>query len=392
MRAFHSIAALLVVGLIVNSCATPRGAPGSVKDIQPGQEPEATTDEAGLWLIVEEMEQELATSGRVITDKGLNTYIRQILCKLVPSYCSDIRFYIVETPHFNAMMAPNGYMEIWTGLMLRAQNEAQLAYVIGHEIGHYLRRHSLQQWRNVKDMSDLLIFVQMATSAAGVGYAGDIASLAAMGNIMAFSRDQEREADDIGFDLMVRAGYDPREAARLWQALIAERKAAKAPEYFIFFTTHPPIKERIETLKSNADQIDAERQILLKRQHEYFEAIRHFRASWLRNELQKYDFEATRVVIEFLIQGGDNLSEIYFYQGELNRIRGQEGDVERAIQAYQKADALGNAPPETYRSLGLVCLRKGLKELARDAFRKYLLLKSDASDRLIIESYIKGLE
>ncbi len=79
MRALHFIAALFVVGLIVNSCATPRGAPGSVKDIQPGQEPEATTDEAGLWLIVEEMEQEVATSGRVVTDKGLNTYIRQIL-------------------------------------------------------------------------------------------------------------------------------------------------------------------------------------------------------------------------------------------------------------------------------------------------------------------------
>jgi len=392
MRVFNIIPTLLTIGCIIISCAAPKGTPGSLSDIQPGQKPAATTDEAGLWLIVEEMEQELATSGRIVTDDGLNAYIRRILCNLVPSHCNDIRFYIVDTPHFNARMAPNGYMEIWTGLMLRAQNEAQLAYVIGHEIGHYLRRHSLQQLRNVRNMTDLLIFVRFATSAAGAGYAGDIAALAAMGNILAFSRDQEREADDLGFDFMVQAHYDPREAAKIWEALIEERKAANAPEYFIFFKTHPAIKERIKTLKTKADQLIAQGQMSFKRQEEYYNAIEPFRGNWLRNEFQKSDYEATRVVIDHLIQGGDNISELYFYKGEMNRIRSEPGDEDRAIEAYQTADLAGNAPPETYRSLGLVYLRKGLKEEARKSFEQYLKVNSNATDRLIIESYINQLE
>lgn len=78
------------------------------------------------------------------------------------------------------MMAPNGYMEIWTGLMLRAQNEAQLAYVIGHEIGHYQERHSLERWRAVRNTTTALAFVRIAASAAGTGYAGDIATFAAL--------------------------------------------------------------------------------------------------------------------------------------------------------------------------------------------------------------------
>ena len=246
--------ALLVLCIACISCATPRGAPGALEDIGPNQRPDPSSDEAGLWFYMDQIESRLKTSGGVITDPALNAYVRDMVCKLAPSYCADIRIYIVQTPHFNASMAPNGSMQVWTGLMLRAQSEAQLAYILGHEIAHYLRRHSVQQWRTVRNTSSVLAFFSLATACAGVGYVGDLATLAAVGGIFAFSRDQEREADDIGFEIMAKAGYDPREAPKIWGALMAEDKAGGKSGKSIFFATHPSSEERLETLHGLAEK------------------------------------------------------------------------------------------------------------------------------------------
>jgi predicted Zn-dependent protease len=231
----------LMLCLVCLACATTQ-----MPDIKPGEKPAIESDEAGLWMYMDDIEENLKTSGRIETDPLFNAYTRKIICKLAPDYCENIRFYIVRTPHFNASMAPNGSMQIWTGLMLRAQNEAQLAYVLGHEIGHYQRRHSLKQWRSVRDTSSVLIFFQLAAAGAGVGFAGDMAQLIALAGIFAYSRDQEREADDIGFELMANAGYDFHEAANIWQALIEEHEAADHPDQFILFASHPSTQERVK--------------------------------------------------------------------------------------------------------------------------------------------------
>jgi len=382
-----------LLGIVCASCAThpPRGTPGALEDAQPGQRPTAASDEAGLWMYVERMEKRLSTSGRIIMDPELNAYIRGILCKLFPDYCQDIRFYIVETPHFNASMAPNGFMQIWTGLLLRAENEAQFAYILGHEFGHYVRRHSVQQWRAVRQTSDMLTFFNLATGAAGVGYVGDIAHLAALASIMAYSRDQEREADDIGFELMVEAGYDAREAARTWEALIEEREAADAPEQFIFFSTHPATEERVETLKERTSSLEVAGNTI-KAQEPYLKAIRPFRAVWLRSELYKHDFAATEVLFNRLLAIDDTPGEIYFFQGELHRLRGDPGDADNALANYRRALQTADAPAETNRSMGLVLWRSGRDEDARAAFQRYLEAHEDAPDREMVESYVKDLE
>ncbi|MGD2126408.1 MAG: M48 family metalloprotease [Desulfobacteraceae bacterium] len=363
-----------------------------MSDIQPGQRPDPSSDEAGLWMYMERMEKKLSTSGRIVTDPELSAYIRNIICKLSPEYCNDIRFYVVDTPHFNATMAPNGFMQIWTGLLLRCQNEAQLAYVLGHEIAHYLRRHSVQQWRNVRNTSDVLAFFQLATAAAGVGYAGDIAQLVALGAIFKFSRDQEREADDIGFEMMLQGGYHPKEAAKIWEAIIAERDAADDPEQFIFFSTHPTTEERVKTLNEDADTLVAQGKAGHIQQKEYLAAIGPYRAGWLKDELQKQDFKASQVVLDRLIETGYNLAEIHFFQGEMCRLRGEKGDAGRAVAEYQRALREDNPPPETYRSLGIVHWQIGQKEDARTYFEQYLKMNPEASDSEIIKSYLEALK
>ena len=70
-------------------------------------------------------------------------------------------------------MAPNGMMVVWTGLLLRAQNEAQLAAVIGHEAGHYIKRHSLKTWLDAKARTDLMAFLSIGLAVGGVPGGGD---------------------------------------------------------------------------------------------------------------------------------------------------------------------------------------------------------------------------
>lgn len=383
------VAILSAFALGLASCATPGTGRGALPDLAPGERPAPASDEAGLWRLMDRLETNLKTSGAVVRDPALNDYLRGIVCKLAVDYCGDLRIYVVETPHFNASMAPNGTMQVWTGLLLRVQNEAQLAYVLGHEAGHYLRRHSVSQWRDLRSKSDALVFFRILTSAAGAGFVGDLAQLVALGTVFAFSRDQEREADDIGFALMTKAGYDGREAAKVWEALIEEQEAADKPRPSFFFTTHPASKERIATLEELAGKLDAGG---ARGRDSFLEITLPLRARLLRDELTKREFGETRVVLDHLLEAGSNPGEIHFFRGELYRLRGEEWDDSRALAAYDDALRTGDAPPETYRSRGLVYMRVDEPARARAAFRDYLAARPDASDRRMIESYLATLE
>jgi len=392
MRHGTSAVCVLLIILTCVSCATLRGAPGALPDIEPGQRPSLDTDEAGLWMLMDRVETSLRTSGGLVTDPGLTTYVRGVVCQLAGSYCPDIRVYVIQTPHFNATMAPNGAIAVWTGLILRTQNEAQLAYILGHELGHYLRRHSVQMWRDVRSTSDLLVLFNVLAAAAGVGYAGNLGQLIALGSLYAFSRDNEREADDVGFELMVKAGYDPHEAPKIWEALIKERDAAKDPAPFIFFATHPPTEERIATLRKLAQEAAAQGGPAVVGKDRFVAATRPLRATFLRDELRQREFARSQIVLDHLIDTGVGLGELYFFQGELHRLRAEPGDEAKAITAYQRALEAGDAPIETHRALGLLYAKAGDKQKARLALQRYLRGRPDAEDRAMIQRYLQQLD
>ena len=372
------------IGII--ACAT-----APVEDIQPGQKPALDTDEAGLWMYMDKAESDLRTSGRIVADEALNKYIGNIICRLDQTQCPHIRFYIVETPHFNAAMAPNGFMQIWTGLLLRSQNEDQLAYVLAHEIGHYNRRHTLQQWRRTKNTTTGLTVFQLLTAGVGLGVAGDIAYIVGIAGLMAYSRDMEREADDIAFDLMTETGYDPREAPKIWQNLIEEMEAEDNSTPSIFFATHPTTGERLRTLEKKAQAIVGDSPVVTPSLEPYLDMIAPYRGDWLRDELQKRKFAETQVVLNHLFAGNKNPGELYYYEGELYRMRGEEDDREKAISSYETALKQEAFPTATYRSLGLLYWKSANMDSARDAFQNYLEDDPDVHDAPMIEAYLKEL-
>ncbi|WP_282605590.1 M48 family metallopeptidase [Pelagibius sp. Alg239-R121] len=341
---------------------------------------------------VEQAEAELKTSGRVVYDPELNKYVGEMVCRLAAEYCQDVRVYVVNAAGFNASMSPNGAMHVWTGLLLRVENEAQLANVLAHELAHYRQRHSLQRWRDIRAKTDGLVFFQIATAMVGAAPIGALASLAALDSIYGFSRDQEREADDLGFDSLTAAGYDPREAPRVWEFMIEEKEASDAPKRTFFFSTHPQSEERQETLAKKVDELGDLTDSLILGEERFRAQTLRFRSAWLAQEIKVGDFGRGIAMVERLLKRDPDAGELHFAKGELLRRRGGDGDYDDAVSAYEQAMKAIDYPASVHRSLALVQWSQGKDAQAAAAFHDYLEKKPDADDRLIIESYISQLK
>ncbi len=378
-------AAALIAALMLAGC----GSTGQTVDIAPGETPDINTDEAGLWMRMERAETAILTSGRVVEDPALNAYVSDIICRLAPDHCTDLRIYVLRDSAFNATAGPNGALYVFSGLLLRAESESQLAYVLGHEIAHYTRRHSLQRWRDARAKTDAVAALQVLSAAAQVATGtyipvGDAVAISMYGSIFAFSRENEREADAVGLRMMAEAGYSAADAAGIWEGLLAEREASDDSEPPLFFATHPAIEDRITALDALADDVDPARQA----EDRHLRVIAPFRGDWLRDELTRRDFAATEVLLDRLAESSHQDGEIAFFQGELYRLRGEDGDDDRAVAAYRKAVNWGGAPPELHRSLGTVHYAAGRRQAARRAFERYLEEAPNAGDREMIRFYI----
>jgi len=241
----------LFIIIFLGSCTTPIGGAKKIEDIKPQETPSIETIEAGLWMQMNNYEEKLKTSGSRLKDKDLEKYLKNILCNLSPDYCKDIRVYVQDMPYFNAFMAPNGMMVVWTGLLLRAQNEAQVAAVIGHEAGHYIKRHSLKSWLDAKSRTDLMVLLSIGLAIGGVPAGGDIFNLTQLlqiGFMAKHSRDNEREADKIGLDFLINSGYDPYEAPKIWENIVKEMELGEVNKPLSFLASHPAPEERIKNL------------------------------------------------------------------------------------------------------------------------------------------------
>ena len=155
-----------------------------------------------------------------------------------------LQFTLFDNAEPNAFALPGGKVGVYTGLFKVAKNDAQLAAVMGHEVGHAIARHGAERMSH--GILTQLGGVAVGAATGSQAYVDLYSQAATLGVILPYSRGQESEADEIGLMLMAEAGYDPREAVKLWQnfeALSGERP----PE---FLSTHPAEGTRIERLQA----------------------------------------------------------------------------------------------------------------------------------------------
>lgn len=358
------------------------GAPGPDAVLPPRfAAPDASTDEGGLWAMMQREETRLRRSPFLLKDAALQSYLLGLVCKLAGEHCPDVRVYAVRNPFFNASMAPNGMMQVWSGLLLRVDNEAQLATILAHEIGHYLKRHTLDQLRDAKSRSSFMVFMAM------FGVVGLIGQMAALAGAFGFSRDQEREADRIGMALMRQAGYDPREAAKVWANLLAELSAGADGDptrNSPLFATHPPSDERRDTLSRLAEGASGGR----IGQAEFDQQLAGLQAMLLEDELRRGRHPETLALLDRLVRRSPQRADLLYFRGETRRLRAAPGDDDAALADLQAAVALGGEPAETHRALGYLHQKRQQGAASRAAFARYLDMAPQAADAAMVRSYL----
>lgn len=389
MKSIFLITTLLFVSSFGDHAHAETKQPTKVEAIPAGYKPAGKTDEAELWYILDKIEADVKQSPRLIRDPALNKYVRDVTCKVTGDYCKDLRIYILDVPYFNASMSPNGMMQVWSGALLRMQNEAELALVIGHEFGHYKNRHSLSQWRKVKKSSAFLATFGMLTAGTGFDMAANLIGYA---NLAKFSRDKEREADQIGFETIVNNGYDPFVGAQLWDRMLREEKAIDYGKPLPVFASHPQAKERRDDLQMAAQAVanpgktqDAKN---------YHANIDGFLLKWLDSDVSRRRFNSSLQALSDMEAGypAEKKGLFTFYRAEVHRRRNRDGDKAAAATLYQQATTLPGAPAAAWREHGLVLKTANNKTEAVAALEKYLSLSPSADDKAFIDQYLKELK
>lgn len=357
--------------------------------------------EAGLWSTSDRAERDARASAELNADTSLNGYVRSIMCSVAPEYCGEVRVYVMDRQIFNAQVAPNGYVEVWSGLLLRAQTDAELAFVLGHEISHYAENHTIERYNTLKTYQTIAMVVSLGAGLAGAYYGvdlssvGDLAYLSAISAFFGYNRGQESEADALGLRRAAAAGYDPAAAAAIWRALQAETAASTFPSVRrseaanSLFRTHPLTIERVANLDAEASRlVGASRADRVRHRA----AIRPFLSQWLEEELVRRDFGGLLLILDRLATEGEDLGVIDFFRGEAYRQRRGDGDLQKAVLAYRSAVDHDDAPSEAWRELGDAERKLGNVVEARAAWTRYLERAPDADDRWIVEDSLKSLE
>jgi predicted Zn-dependent protease len=263
------LARCLVLTLALAMCLRP---PAVAQDLPSASEPPAsdsqelpTLGEAGAEdlsplqerQLGEQIMLEVRQDPSYLPDPDVTEYLNRLGYELVAASQArhiDFEFVLLRDSTINAFALPGGFICVHSGLILLAQNESELASVMAHEIGHVQQRHIARMIAKQKESLAIAVgSILLALLASRAG--GDAAQAAlavgqgaAISRQLSFSRDNEREADRVGFDILVNAGFDPRAMAAFFTDMQNSTRIYEsfAPAYL---RTHPMTVERITDIQ-----------------------------------------------------------------------------------------------------------------------------------------------
>ena len=221
------------------------------------------TDRAQLLLTSSSYENELGSESYAEQKKenkiSTNTQYTQALdrCgKAIAAVAGDTgfdwEFVVFDSETQNAFCLPGGKVAVYSGIIDQMRNEAELAFVVGHEIGHAIARHSGERisWGYLQSLGGALVEAGLQNDAASTIYGLGTN----LGVILPFSRSNESEADLIGLLLMARAGYNPQASVEFWSRFSTSAEAGMLGN---LMSTHPCDADRIAAMKEHMPEAEA---------------------------------------------------------------------------------------------------------------------------------------
>jgi len=234
----HQLIVLFLAAALAGGCATaPTGRSQLVLM------PESQMDQMGVQAFTN-----IKDETPVATNRTTNSYVQCVGRAITREVGGNWEIVVFRDDAANAFALPGGKIGVNTGLLKVAENQHQLATVIGHEVAHVQAHHSnerVSQRFAVDQGLGLITAIASPQSATGQTLMGLLGVGAQYGILLPYSRVQESEADILGLDLMAKAGFDPRESVKLWVNM-GKAGGAQPPE---FLSTHPSDNTRIRGLE-----------------------------------------------------------------------------------------------------------------------------------------------
>jgi predicted Zn-dependent protease len=204
-----------------------------------------------------QLAQEVERSAKMVDDPVVTEYVNRVGQNLVRNSDARVPFTIkvIDSDEVNAFALPGGFFYVNSGLILRAQEESELAGVMAHEIAHVAARHGTKQATkgDIIQLASIPAMIFIPYSWAGYAAYQGMNFLIPM-TFLKFSRDAEREADFLGLQYMYKAGYDPNSYVTFFERIQADEKR-RPGTIGKAFSTHPPTPERIENTQKEIARI-----------------------------------------------------------------------------------------------------------------------------------------
>jgi tetratricopeptide (TPR) repeat protein len=350
-------------------------------------------DEQRLWIRSEEEQRIIQKSGVLYHDEALEGYLNGIAKKLAPEQTLEripFRVFVVKNHLLNAFCYPNGQVYVHTGILARMDNEAQLATLLAHEMTHATHRHLVKQFRDIKNKTAFLATLGVMT--AGLGGVGSLAyilgAIGTIASVAGYSQEHEKEADVEGFNLMIKAGYDPEEAPKLFVHLKKELEEEKRKEPF-FFGSHPRVQERIENYQALLDKRVKTGGEGISDSEVFLSQMGEVILENAQLDLKAGRFKSAEKGVEKYLKINPQDARAYCLLGDICRQRGEKDDIQSAKEHYQKAMSIDSSYSPPYRGLGLIYYKLREPSNAQKFLESYLSACPEAMDRAYIQEYIE---
>ncbi len=363
-------------------------------------------DESALWEVASKHENRLRNAGTVIRDKQVEAYLESLADRLLDGKLDhlgiEMDFVLVAEPTLSGWAYPYGTIGIHTGLMVRMDNEAQLAAIVAHEISHFLQRHTYREMLDGDKQSALgkgLGFLASVAVAKETGsfdkgimdFTGNLwENLATSG----YSKKNEYVADEEGLVLMAGAGLEINEAIAAFQAL-GENKVYGAGDPRKMWSSHPRLEDRIKNLRKEIKRTKKRKGFVpgsVPDATDYYRNIAPALKINAKLDIGEQQYARARESLQKYLQIVPDDPAAHYLLGETYRRENPLGpDFREASAAYQQALAQDSGYAAAHKELGMAYRITQQNADARNAFQKYLELAPNAADAGIIRGYLEGL-